>query len=237
MLVDTGTEAPKVRWAARDEPARALVARAYGRGPTSGPDEPGSPAVTPGAYLPPNLTSSAAAATWPDRRPAWPVGEPKRVASEAAAAMPATTPAAGALPVIEAAPIVEFAGWFVVVGSVMGVLGFLLPWSVAVIGASGSAGYLDHWGLASPSHLLAVAGLLGVLALGVVHTPVPAWLRTGVLGLGLGGLLLGLTWPYLLGPLGADIGVLMTGVGGVALLIGGALASWATRHEVAHPLV
>jgi hypothetical protein len=58
-----------------------------------------------------------------------------------------------------------------------------------------------------------------------------------VLGLGLGGLLFGLTWPYLLGPLGADIGVVVTGLGGLALVIGGGVASWATRHEGTDPIV
>jgi hypothetical protein len=76
-----------------------------------------------------------------------------------------------------------------------------------------------------------------VLALGVLETPVPAWVRTGVLGLGVGGLLVGLTWPYLFGPLGAGPGVLITSLGAVALLIGGGVASWATRHAEVEPAV
>ena len=52
-----------------------------------------------------------------------------------------------------------------------------------------------------------------------------------------GGLLLGLAWPYLVGPLGADVGLTMVVLGGVALLIGGVLALWATRHVEAEPLV
>ena len=51
--------------------------------------------------------------------------------------------------------------------------------------------------------------MLLTLALGVVKTTVPAWLRTGVLGLAVGGLLIGLTWPYAIGPLGADIGAML----------------------------
>ena len=69
------------------------------------------------------------------------------------------------------------------------------------------------------------------------QTPVPAWLRTGLLGLGVGGLLVGLTWPYLFGPLGAGVGVLITSFGAVALLIGGCVASWATRHVEVEPAV
>jgi hypothetical protein len=119
----------------------------------------------------------------------------------------------------------------------MAVLGFLLPWSVVVIGARGVGGYLDDWGMASPTHVLVLLGLLSVLPLGVVRTPVPVWFRTGALGLGVGGLLIGLIWPYLIGPLGADIGVLVTALGGLALVTGGIVASWATRHVEADPLV
>jgi hypothetical protein len=130
----------------------------------------------------------------------------------------------------EAARFAEIAGWFVVVGATMSLLGFLLPWSRVVIGARATGGYLDTWGLASPTHLLVVIGLLVVLGLGVMRTRVPTWLSTGVLGLAAGGLLLGLSWPYIVGPLGAGIGVLVVALGGIALLIGGALGSWATRH-------
>jgi hypothetical protein len=66
---------------------------------------------------------------------------------------------------------------------------------------------------------------------------VPAWISSGILGLVFGGLLLGLAWPYLVGPLGADVGLTMVTLGGVALLIGGVLALWATRHVEAEPLV
>ena len=236
MLVEPEPEAWEAPWPPLEEAGRALVARSYGRGSTSDTDEPGSVAPPPGAYVPPNLALWTATAAGSDRPSSRPAIDATPAASTAAPAT-AGTAVAGARPAIDAARVVEAAGWLVVVGSAMAVLGFLLPWSVAVIGASGSAGYLDHWGLASPSHVLVIAGLLAVLALGVVQTPIPAWLRTGILGLGLGGLLLGLTWPYVLGPLGADIGVLVTGLGGLALVIGGGVASWATRHEGADPLV
>jgi hypothetical protein len=125
----------------------------------------------------------------------------------------------------------------VVAGSSMALLGFLLPWSVVVIGSRGTGGYLDDWGLASPTHLFAVLGLAGVLALGVLKNKVPVWLRTGVLGLLTGGLLVGLTWPYAIGPLGADIGAMATFIGGLVLLGGGFVAIWATRHAEANPVV
>jgi hypothetical protein len=132
---------------------------------------------------------------------------------------------------------VELAGWFVIAGAAMSVLGFLLPWSRVVIGSANTGGYFDMWGLASPSHVIVVAGLLGVLGLGVVPTRVPAWIRTGVLGLAAGGILVGLAWPYVVGPLGADVGLALALSGGIALGIGGVLASWATRHASEAPSV
>ncbi len=124
-----------------------------------------------------------------------------------------------------------------VVGASMSILGFLLPWSVTVIGSRSVGGYFGSWGLASPTHVLVLLGLLAVLALGVLHTPVPDWIRTGVLGLAVGSLLIGLVWPYIVGPLGADVGVLITALGGISLVTGGAVASWATRHVEAEPPV
>ena len=79
--------------------------------------------------------------------------------------------------------------------------------------------------------------MLLTLALGVVKSTVPAWLRTGVLGLALGGLLIGLTWPYAIGPLGAGIGAMLATLGGLALVVGGGLALWSDRHAGAGPAV
>lgn len=132
--------------------------------------------------------------------------------------------------VLDPARFVEIASWFAIVGAAMAILGFLLPWSRVVIGASGTGGYFDGWGLASPTHILVVLGLMAVLALEILRAPVPAWLRTGIPGLILGSLVVGLIWPYVVGRLGADIGVMVTGLGAVALIAGGVVASWATRH-------
>ena len=131
---------------------------------------------------------------------------------------------------------VEIAGWFIVVGATMALLGFLLPWSRVVIGASTVGGYFDGWGLASPTHLLVFVGLLGVLALALRRrAALRPWISSGILGLVFGGLLLGLAWPYLVGPLGADVGLTMTPSAAVALLIGGVVTLWATRHVAVEP--
>jgi hypothetical protein len=60
---------------------------------------------------------------------------------------------------------------------------------------------------------------------------------TGYVGLVSGALLIGLVWPYVIGPLGAEVGVLAVALGGVALLVGGLLTSWASRHDVTAPPV
>jgi VIT1/CCC1 family predicted Fe2+/Mn2+ transporter len=71
----------------------------------------------------------------------------------------------------------------------------------------------------------------------VIRSRVPAWLASGVVGLVSGALLIGLVWPYVIGPLGAEVGVLAVALGGVALLFGGLLTSWASRHDVTAPPV
>ena len=229
--LDVAPAADATPWPPLREPV--LAARPYGGGGSMGGTSPSGP--LPGAYLPPNSMMPALAGTNGSVAAvalAHDPGDPDPAAAGAAGVR-----LADVLPGLAPDRLTEIAGWFVVVGSSVAVLGFLLPWSVMVVGARGSGSYLDDWGMASPTHMLIVLGLLAVLALGVLQTPVPAWLRTGVLGLGLGGLLVGLTWPYLFGPLGAGIGVLITSLGAVALLIGGGVASWATRHAEEEPAV
>ncbi len=216
-----------------EPPVPVLVARPYTH--SSADDGPGILASLPSAYRPAALSMSTATAGGPS----W--------SAAAATAPSATYPAVGdgggaasdtrRTDVIDVARFAEISGWFVVVGASMSILGFLLPWSVTVIGSRSFGGYFGSWGLASPTHVLVLLVLLAVLALGVLHTPVPDWIRTGILGLGVGGLLIGLVWPYVVGPLGADVGVLITALGGISLVIGGAVASWATRHVEADPPV
>ena len=179
----------------------------------------------PGAYLPPSSAASIALTTGIGKA-APGLGGP--TVADPVGATTATVRAA--LPNLDHARVGELASWLVAAGSAMAALGFVLPWSIAVIGARGYGGYLDAWGLASPTHVIVLAIVLLTLGLGVVKTTVPAWLRTGVLGLALGGLLIGLTWPYAIGPLGAAIGSVLATLGGLALMIGGGLAIWSDRH-------
>jgi len=226
---------PATPWAPLVEPSTTLVGRPYQRHLASEavPMTVGRP---PSAYRPPSpamAMAMGATATWTND------GARPDPSSEGAAAVEA--PARDRYRWLESVPeperFVEIAGWFVVVGSTMALLGFLLPWSRVVIGASTIGGYFDGWGLASPTHLLIFVSLLGVLALALRRGPLSPWISSGILGLVFGGLLFGLAWPYLVGPLGADVGLTLTALGAVALLIGGVVTLWATRHVVVEPVV
>lgn len=130
----------------------------------------------------------------------------------------------------------EAIGWLAVAGAAVGAAGFLLPWARTIIGADG-VGYLDTWGFAGPGHTLVVIGILAVLALALVKNPIPAWARLGIPGLALGSLLVGLLWPYLLGPLGPLPGAYLSLVGAVGLVTA-AIACLATdRHAPARSSV
>lgn len=148
-------------------------------------------------------------------------------------ATPAQGVAVAASDDVEAGWLEATAGWLMIVGSAVAMLGFLLPWSRTVIGAEGTGTYFDTWGIANPSHVLVVLGLAAALGLAIVANPIPTWIRTCCVGLLLGGLLVGLTWPYLFGPLGAGPGVLAILVGGVLVGAAGVLDLVEARHAPA----
>ena len=234
---------PPTPWAPIVEPPPVLVGRPYQRHLAPEAEQADDRVPPPSAYRPPSqamaLAMGTAVAPSNGVHRAYPSSDPvaSSIEAPAAAAPKAKDPNWWLATVPDPARFVEIAGWFIVVGSTMALLGFLLPWSRVVIGASTVGGYFNGWGLASPTHLFVFTGLLGVLALALRGRPVPAWISSGILGLVFGGLLLGLAWPYVVGPLGADVGLTMTLLGGVALLIGGVVALWATRHVAAEPLV
>ena len=212
-----------------------------GLGPAPAPTYGG-----PGAYVPPMPVAMAAAGpTVPAR--AWAGLAPAMVAPAPveAPSMPDVRVAVAATGSVAAshdassdrrARFAEFVGWLSVAGAAFTAVGFLLPWGAVMIGASG-VGYFDRWGLAGPAHILLVLGLLAVLVLAFVTNPIPVWIRTGLVGLGLGALVFGLVWPYLLGPLGSGPGVLIVAVGSVVLAVSGILALIADRHAEVDPAV
>jgi hypothetical protein len=122
--------------------------------------------------------------------------------------------------------------WLVAIGSAVAAAAFLLPWSSTAVGAKSFGGYTDSWGFASPSHLLVWLAAVAVLILTVTPNRVPAWLRTEVAGLVLGGVLLGFAWPYVIGgwPGGASIGIFVETIAALALVSGGILAVRQGRH-------
>jgi hypothetical protein len=133
---------------------------------------------------------------------------------------------------IDPSRLAEFVGSVSIAGAALAAVGFLLPWASVMIGASGSE-YFDRWGLAGPGHVIVVLGILALLVLSIVRNPIPTWIRTGIGGLTVGSLLLGLTWPYLLGPLDAAPGVLIDAIGALSLIGSGVLALVADRHAEA----
>ncbi|HYH93900.1 MAG TPA: hypothetical protein VD763_12120, partial [Candidatus Saccharimonadales bacterium] len=183
--------------------------------------------ATPGAYVPPAPVMPAGPAA-PAR--AWGTGD---AASGAAAVAAAATLPGDPARDRDDVRLREATGWLAVGGAAIAAAGFVLPWATSVIGASG-VGYFDRWGMAGPGHLLAVIALLAIVGLNLVANPVPAWIRVGLVGLGLGPLLLGLAWPYLFSRfLGTEVGVYAVGIGALLLTIAGILALVGDRHATA----
>ena len=217
---DTAPIWPSLSDTVDDRPAPALAARPYRPSATGDPAAPAVMDASPGAYRPAGLTLSGAMA-----------------ASSSSAGAEAVASERSATGLTDPARVAEIAGWFVVVGATMAVLGFLLPWARVVIGARSAGSYFDSWGMASPTHVVVLGATMVVLALGIVRTAVPFWLRSGVFPLALGGLLIGLVWPYEMGSLGADVGIIVVGLGALAMVVGGVVTIWATRHAEVDPLV
>ena len=227
---------PPSAWPPLTEPPPVLAGRPYRRYLIDDPEELDLPTTPPpSAYRPSGLVLSGAGAGALVGGADWTA--PAATASASAVPEPAATSVRSRVGPLDPARFVEIAGWFVVVGATMAVLGFLLPWSAVVIGARSVGSYFDQWGLASPTHVIVLATTMFVLALGILRTAVPIWIRSGVLPLALGSLLIGLVWPYQVGPLGADVGILVVALGGLALVIGGVVTTWATRHVEVDSLV
>ncbi len=154
----------------------------------------------------------------------------------AVAAVPATPGRVGriAMPRIDRERVEETADVIMFVGSFGLVLSFLAPWADVVIGSRGR-GYMDTWGLAGPGHIALFLLALGVLALAALQNPIGRWLRTGVAGVALGAFVLGLAWPYVVGPLGAGPGALLAWVSGLVLFVAGIVSLLVLRHAALPP--
>lgn len=124
----------------------------------------------------------------------------------------------------------DLPGWVVTIGSAIAVAGFFLPWAAVIPFFTTGLGYTDRWGFAISSHVLVFLGVLGLLVLTILPNRLPAWFRLGPLPLALGGLLLGVVWPFVIGGIGAQIGALSVAFGGLLLIAGGVLAVRPARH-------
>jgi len=128
----------------------------------------------------------------------------------------------------------SLAGWLIAAGSGLGAIGFILPWADRVTLAPATAtGYFASWGLAGPGYGFVFVAALAVALLATVATPVPGWVRDRVLAPILGGALVGLAWPYLLGPIRPQLGVLVATLAAVLLWVGVVLAQRPSRQAMA----
>ena len=178
----------------------------------------------PGAYLPPVPVTLPAGPSAPARE--W-AGHSAEATGNDAEAVSQTRSAIDADLRVR---LLDFVKWLSVAGSAFAAVGFLLPWGQVVIG-SADTGYFGRWGIAGPWHLLVALAILANLGLALIDNKVPVWIRTGITGLGLGALLLGLVWPYLTLPsLGAGPGAVIAAIGAAALVVSGILALVADRH-------
>lgn len=211
--------------------------------PTSLPAAP----PPPGSYIPPRPTPVAPMAPAMAAAPALSTGMPAGPAAPARAwagrsadgadvtATDGPASSGEASRPFDTARVTEAAGWLAIGGAALAGLGFLMPWSVVVIGSPGTD-YFDRWGLAGPGHLviaLALVAIVAINALDQVTSRIPLWLRAGIPGLGFGALLLGLVWPYVIGPLGADPGAVVVTVGALVLVVAGIVGIAADRHAEA----
>ena len=192
------------------------------------PVEPAAPRVPAGAYLPPSAvlppaealplpgmarTDAAASGKgdgWASVSSSW----RRRLGEDAGSlGLPADLPTR-----------------VVMLGAGLALLGFLMPWADIVIGSGLMDGYVAKWGLAGPGHpmiLILVASLFG---LALIADRLPRWARLSLPSIGLAGLLIGLAWPYLVGPFDASVGVYVVAVGAILMIAGGLLDRIMSRH-------
>ena len=189
----------------------------------------------------PNLTaarngaSAIASAAWPRAlEPSPPVAPPagngRHGAPTAHSSLAGPSAAAGASTDTNQAKARGLAEWLIIGGATLAIVSFLLPWATdGVIGSSG-AGYTADWGLANPGHLLLIFVAAAVLIIHLVDGPLPAWFRSGVVPLLIGGTLAGLAFAYYARPAGGGAGVAVLLAGAVVLIVGGALGSRPERN-------
>ncbi|HSK53265.1 MAG TPA: hypothetical protein VLA44_10950 [Clostridia bacterium] len=131
------------------------------------------------------------------------------------------------------ARIGDAADVLVLVGAMGTVIAMLVPW--VPLGRSGIGAWTDAWGVAMPGHFIVFLLACGALALATLPNAIGPWLRTGIVGLMLGSLVLGLVWRSAFGAGGGGFGVPLTFVSGAVLAIGGLISTLVNRHAAEPP--
>ncbi len=191
----------------------------------------GLPSVlVPGAYLPPSTVHRPPPA--PEPEPQMPLADSPQVGAPSPApdgewsppspAISPPTPAeAGRASFFADLPFDapdSLTEWLVALGSVVAAMSFLLPW------IPGTISYVTSWGLGTPSRLPILLLLVVTAVLGILPNRVAPWVRSGILALVAGSLLLGNIWPIVVGDYGgAAFGVIVAAAAAVVLIAGGIL--------------
>ena len=115
-------------------------------------------------------------------------------------------------------------------GTFQALRGLLRRYQPPLMPKVNKAGYFDLWGLAGPGHSVVVLAVLGIIAAAAARERVPLWLGIGLPGLGVGALLVGLVWPYLLALPGAQVGAMAVLLGALLLVGAGLAALILDRH-------
>jgi hypothetical protein len=190
----------------------------------------------PGAYLAPSVVTRSAPITTTQPFPAAPrarlepvapSGEPITRPEPASPVEPApASPARAAVLDLPFAIAPGIGPRLVAAGAVLAIVAFVLPWvsnGDMVIGGAFGTGYFSSWGLAAVGNVLPFLVAWVSLVLAVLPNRVPRFAALGALPLLLGGIFAGFGWTYLIGPLGAGIGIWALAVGAVLLAAGGTL--------------
>ncbi len=247
---DTPAAAPAVpepseAWAARPDDDDDLDARPLSHAASEPDAEPRWPGAhdLPGSYVAPTIVPTAAATI--NGRPATATAiAAAAVADGTVASIPAeprpdrwfsvpdpskeaSTP--GKVGVFSDLPFKtpkDLPGWAVAIGSLVGAVAFLLPWSAnGVLGGGVDQTFTGRWGLANPANLLLMLAAVALLFLTLIPNRIPVSIRGVVLPILLAGWFLGILWTYATGPYGLGLGVDAIGVAAVVMVIGAALAA------------
>ncbi len=227
----------------------------------AGPDAGPAPATsTDRPVLAPSATfATGGARPVPSSSPTWPAAPAGPTAS---AFPPASPPDSAAVPGVAAGPNGrapggaeapdqgrspvstaldrlprELPSGMALVGSALAIASFLLPFATdGVLGTSG-IGYFGNWGFGNPGYLLLVLAALAVVAVDLFPERSPAWIRSGLLPLLVGAVLLGVAFTYFARPFGGGTGVTVLLLGAIVMLGGGLVGLVVERHATPPPSV